>query len=69
MARKTQSDPMDEVVRLLALQVRSQIGDQKETIIALKKAGIAPARIADLLGINSGTVAKAQASKRRKPRK
>lgn len=49
-------DPQEELARLLAIQVRHQIGSQKEAIVELDKAGFGPSRIATLLGTTSGTV-------------
>jgi hypothetical protein len=50
------TDPQEEIVRLLALQVRLQFENQAEAIREFSKAGFGPARIADLLGTTPGTV-------------
>jgi transcriptional regulator len=61
-------DPMDEVARLLALNLKRQRGLQ-EVIVELAGVGIAQARIAELLGTTGSYVsvalarAKAQAKK------
>ena len=49
-------DPQEEIVRLLALQLRLQFENQAEAIREFSKAGFGPARIADLLGTTPGTV-------------
>ncbi len=49
-------EPQDEIVRLLALQVRMKLGSQAEAIRELSKAGFGPSRIAELLGTTAGTV-------------
>jgi DNA-binding CsgD family transcriptional regulator len=49
-------DPTEELVRLLALQVRLQLGNQSQTIVELARAGFGAARIADLLGTTPNTV-------------
>ncbi len=63
-------DPQEEIVRLLALQIRMTCETQADAIRELNKAGFGPARIADLLGTTAGTVgvtlakAKKRASKK-----
>jgi DNA-directed RNA polymerase specialized sigma24 family protein len=47
---------LDELVRLLVLQLRIQQGQQQQTIVALDQAGFGPKRIAQLLGTTPGTV-------------
>jgi DNA-directed RNA polymerase specialized sigma24 family protein len=49
-------DPTEELVRLVALQVRLQLGNQSQTIVELSRAGFGAARIAELLGTTSNTV-------------
>ena len=58
MASRSERTPdgQDEIARLLALQVRLQIGSQGETIQELSKIGFGPSRIAELLGTTSNTV-------------
>jgi hypothetical protein len=69
-------DPQEEIVRLLAIQLRMQFETQADVIRELGKAGFGPTRIAELLGTTPGTVnvtlvkAKNDAAKKRrsKPR-
>jgi hypothetical protein len=49
-------DTQEEIVRLLAIQVRSQYESQAEAIRELTKAGFGPKRIAELIGTTPGTV-------------
>jgi len=49
-------DTQDEIVRLLAIQVRNQFENQADAIRELSKAGFGPKRIAELLGTTPGTV-------------
>ena len=49
-------DTQEEIVRLLALQVRMRFDTQAEAIRELSHAGFGPARIAQLLGTTPGTV-------------
>jgi len=49
-------DTQDEIVRLLAIQVRLQFESQADAIRELNRAGFGPSRIADLLGTTAGTV-------------
>lgn len=46
----------EEIVRLLALQVRLSFESQADAIRELHKSGFGPSRIAELLGTTSGTV-------------
>jgi DNA-directed RNA polymerase specialized sigma24 family protein len=46
----------EELVRLLALLVRMQVGSQTQAVIELSKAGFGPSRIAEILGTSAGTV-------------
>ena len=68
-------DPQEEIVRLLALQVRRQFETQAEAIREFGKAGFGPTRIAELLGTTPGTVnvtlvkAKGREAKGRSPKK
>lgn len=50
------ADQSDEIVRILALLLRQQVGGQGKTILELSRAGFAPARIAALLGTTPNTV-------------
>jgi hypothetical protein len=49
-------DPQEEMVRLLAIQLRMQFETQAEAIRELGKSGFGPTRIAELLGTTPGTV-------------
>jgi hypothetical protein len=49
-------DTQEEIVRLLAIQVRSQYENQVDAIRELSRAGFGPTRIAQLLGTTAGTV-------------
>lgn len=50
-------DAMEEVVRLLAIQLRRQTDSQAEAIGEMNRAGFGPTRIAELLGTTANTVA------------
>lgn len=52
----SQVDGLDEIARLLAIQIRLTLGNQRQAIIELDKAGIGQSRIATLLGTSPGTV-------------
>jgi DNA-directed RNA polymerase specialized sigma24 family protein len=62
-------DAQDEIVRLLAIQVRSQFENQADAIRELARAGFGPTRIAELLGTTAGTVNVALARAKRAPKK
>jgi len=49
-------DPQEEIVRLLAIQIRRGSASQTEAIVELGRAGFGPTRIADLLGTTANTV-------------
>jgi hypothetical protein len=49
-------DTQEEMVRLLALQIRLQFESQADAIREFYKAGFGPARIAELVGTSPGTV-------------
>ena len=49
-------DPQEEIVRLLAIQLRRGVPSQGEAILELGRAGFGPTRIAELLGTTSNTV-------------
>jgi hypothetical protein len=55
-ARRSEAGEDDEVVRLLALTVKLQVGSQAVAIGELSKIGFGPTRIAELLGTTVGTV-------------
>lgn len=46
----------DEIVRILAAQLRLQLGTQAQAIVELDRAGFVTSRIAELLGTTPGTV-------------
>jgi DNA-directed RNA polymerase specialized sigma24 family protein len=56
--RREQLDPMDEVARLLALNLKRERGLQ-EVIVELDSVAIPQARIAQLLGTTDGYVSTA----------
>jgi hypothetical protein len=60
---------MEEVVRLLAIQLRRQTESQAEAIGELSRAGFGPTRIADLLGTTANTVNVAISKQRKRPKK
>jgi DNA-binding CsgD family transcriptional regulator len=49
-------DKQEEIVRLLAIQVRRGSASQSEAIVEMSKAGFGPSRIAQLLGTTANTV-------------
>jgi DNA-directed RNA polymerase specialized sigma24 family protein len=51
---------LDELVRLVALDLRKGMETQAEAIAAFTGAGLRPQRIAELLGTTTGTVNSAQ---------
>jgi hypothetical protein len=63
-------DQEDEIVRLLAIQLRLQFESQADAIREMSRAGFGPTRIAELLGTTPGTVNVTLAkSKGRAPKK
>ena len=60
-------EPIEELVRLMAIDLRHRTQNQGEAILELNKAGFGPSRIAELLGTTANTVnvtiAKAKKSK------
>lgn len=61
-------DPTEELVRLVALQIRLQLGNQSEAIIEMDRAGLGAVRIAELLGTTPNTVNVALNRAKRGPR-
>jgi DNA-directed RNA polymerase specialized sigma24 family protein len=60
-------DPADETNRLLATLIRMQCETQAQAILELYRAGLASARIAELLGTTANTAnVTIQRSKRQK---
>lgn len=49
-------EPQEEIVRLLAIQLRRSSESQADAILELSRAGFGPTRIADLLGTTPNTV-------------
>jgi DNA-directed RNA polymerase specialized sigma24 family protein len=49
-------DAQEEIVRLLAIQIRRGSESQSEAILELSRAGFGPTRIAELLGTTPNTV-------------
>lgn len=62
-------DPQEEIVRLLAIQLRRSVESQAQAIEELSKAGFRPARIAELLGTTSNTVNVQLAKSKKKTRR
>jgi DNA-directed RNA polymerase specialized sigma24 family protein len=48
--------PIEELVRLMAIELRQRSHSQGEAILELSKAGFGPSRIAELLGTTPNTV-------------
>jgi len=71
MVRDVDRTEMDEIVRLLSLLVRLELGNQSLATLEMSKAGFSPSRIADLLGTTPGTVSvtlqRAKKMTRRRP--
>ncbi len=49
-------EPLEEIVRLLAIQVRRSTESQAQAIEELNRADFGPTRIAELLGTTPNTV-------------
>lgn len=49
-------DLQEEIVRLMAIDLRLRLGSQGEVIQELNKAGFGPSRIAELIGTTPNTV-------------
>jgi DNA-binding NarL/FixJ family response regulator len=58
-------EPLEEVARLLAIQIRLGLPNQTQAILELNRAGFGPTRIAQLLGTSPAT-AKVTIQKSRK---
>lgn len=54
--RRSEPTRDDEVARLLAIQLRLQLGSQSACIAELSRARFGPTRIAELLGTTPNTV-------------
>jgi predicted transcriptional regulator len=70
-ARREKLDPMDEVARMLALNLKRDRG-LSEVIVELDSVGIQQARIAELLGTSGSYVSvalsRAEEAAKKKPR-
>ena len=53
---ESRMDPIEELVRLMAIDLRQRSQNQGEAILELNKAGFGPSRIAELLGTTANTV-------------
>jgi DNA-directed RNA polymerase specialized sigma24 family protein len=62
-------DQSEEVVRLLAIQLRRDSESQAEAIEELYRAGFGPSRIAELLGTTPNTVNVAISTAKKRKRK
>jgi DNA-binding CsgD family transcriptional regulator len=62
-------DAQEEIVRLLAIQLRRSSASQGEAILELGRAGFRPTRIAELLGTTANTVNVALAKERTRRKK
>ena len=49
-------EPLEEIVRLLAIQLRRSTDSQAQAIEELSRASFGPTRIAELLGTTTNTV-------------
>ena len=54
--RRREVDHEDEIVRLLAIQLRLQLESQTRVILELGRAGFSSTRIAEILGTTANTV-------------
>lgn len=53
---ESKMDPIEELVRLMAIDLRHRSQSQSEAILELSRAGFGPSRIAELLGTTANTV-------------
>jgi DNA-directed RNA polymerase specialized sigma24 family protein len=63
-------EQQEEIVRLLAIQLRRSVESQAQAIEELSRGGFGPARIAELLGTTANTVnvQLAKAKRRNRPK-
>jgi DNA-binding CsgD family transcriptional regulator len=61
-------EPLEEIVRLLAIQLRRDAESQAEAIEEMSRAGFGPTRIAELLGTTPNTVNVAISSAKKRKR-
>lgn len=62
-------EPIEEVARLLAIQIRRTAPTQAEAILELSRAGFSARRVAELLGTTPATVEKDLQRARNKSRR
>lgn len=67
-AKREKLDPLDEIARLLALNLKRERGLQ-DVIVELDSVGIPQSRIAELLGTAQGYVSVALTRAKQKPKK
>jgi DNA-directed RNA polymerase specialized sigma24 family protein len=65
MGKTTTMDAREEIVRLLAIQIRRTAKSQAEAIAEMGKVGFGPTRIAQLLGTTTGTAEQALTNAKR----
>jgi DNA-directed RNA polymerase specialized sigma24 family protein len=53
---ESRMEPIEELVRLMAIDLRQRTQSQGEAILELNRAGFGPSRIAELLGTTANTV-------------
>jgi DNA-binding CsgD family transcriptional regulator len=61
-------EPLEEIVRLLAIQLRKDAASQAQAIEEMSRAGFGPSRIAELLGTTPNTVNVAISNAKKKKR-
>jgi DNA-binding CsgD family transcriptional regulator len=61
-------EPLEEIVRLLAIQLRKDAESQAQAIQEMSRAGFGPTRIAELLGTTPNTVNVAIANAKKRKR-
>jgi DNA-binding CsgD family transcriptional regulator len=61
-------EPLEEIVRLLAIQLRRDSESQAQAIEEMSKAAFGPSRIAELLGTTPNTVNVAVSSAKKRKR-
>lgn len=63
--RPSEKEPIEELIRLVATQIRLSLPNQTQAILELSRAGFGPTRIAELVGTSPAT-AKVTIAKARK---
>jgi DNA-binding NarL/FixJ family response regulator len=61
-------EPLEEIVRLLAIQLRRDTESQATAILEMSRSGFGPTRIAELLGTTPNTVNVAISSAKKRKR-